>query len=238
MVLQPAPPPGQINLSRGNIAERSYRDRRDSDKPGIEAASQVWRYALITTRQMMLLVAVVAAMLGSPQLIERAHQYFRSRAMIPYLMADLCGNESFLFSERAATCRSLAFKHTSWDQDGEYLETLRLCPHQLQEAEHGSWAEQAEGWERAANHARRASVRHRRTAGLYDLWGCWPAVAPLSLIAIPVVSWSLIGRPGRSRNGESTRRWSRIALILIMLGLLMWMFQDEAYKSLFLSVRE
>lgn len=192
----------------------------------------------MTTRQMMLLVAIVALILGGPQVIERLHQHFASRAAIPYLMAALCGNEFALFNERAATCRTLASKGIPWNQEGEDREVLRLCPHQLQEPEHGSWSEQAEGWEQAADMANRASARHWRRAGLYDLWGCWPMVAPVSLVVLIAVSWIYLGRLDRTCKRESTRRGGRIALLLVVMCLLPWVFHDVSCLPLFMSARE
>ncbi|AGA28542.1 hypothetical protein [Singulisphaera acidiphila] len=192
----------------------------------------------MTTRQMILLVAIAAVMLGGPQVIERLHQDGESRAITHNLMAYFCGNEASLFSERATTCRSLASKGIPWNQEGEERETLRLCPHQIQEPEHGSWTEQSAGWERAAKIAGWASTRHWWTAGLYNLWGGWPTVAPFSLITLLVFSWFFLGRLDRSSTGESTRRGSKIALLLLVLCLLPWVLQDWGCLSLFLEARE
>ncbi|WP_406695187.1 hypothetical protein V5E97_29535 [Singulisphaera sp. Ch08] len=158
----------------------------------------------MSTRQMMVAVAVVAVALGGGPAIGRLRRVCIDRANPHYLMSALCGNEYTLFHERATTCRKWESERIPWDLVTEEAETLRLCPDQRDAPAIGSWIKQADGWERAALTARSADTRQYRKARIYDLWGLWAyidflvsidpfnqgnEIAPLSLLVLFCPFW-------------------------------------------------
>jgi hypothetical protein len=79
----------------------------------------------------------------------------------PGVMANLCTKEAEQFESRAAACRARAKNGDPWEESGEEVENLKLCPLPSDKRRRDSWLEQAAIWERAAARARKAAQRYQ-----------------------------------------------------------------------------
>jgi hypothetical protein len=114
-----------------------------------------------TVRRLMVAVAISALIL---RLFQAAHQspYYEPRSDLHDTLAGFCKGEEELMRHRADVCADRARRGAPWDDPSEAADDLKCCPYINDVPQHGSWAEQAAIWERAAERAKTAAEWHSR----------------------------------------------------------------------------
>jgi hypothetical protein len=123
------------------------------------------RMPRITTRRMMIAVAIAAIILW----LFRAPQqpYDDPRSDLHDVLTAFCKGEEELMKHRAAVCADRARRGAPWDDPSEAADDLKCCPYINDVPPYGSWAEQAAVWERAAERARTAAEWHSNMSAYY-----------------------------------------------------------------------
>lgn len=121
----------------------------------------------ITTRRLMIAVAIVALLLWPVHCIRQWPHYAR-QAQYYGMMSDLCVAESKLMQERSAACLARARRGVPWDESRLEAEDLKCCPYINDVPRHNDWSELAAIWDRAAQRADRAAGWYARMRMYYE----------------------------------------------------------------------
>jgi hypothetical protein len=139
---------------------------------------RAWRIPPMTTRNLMIVIAILALLLWLVHQGMRRPHYDR-QADFHFFMYDLCFHEADLMKRRADACRSHARSNSPWDDTGDETRDLKCCPYLEDVPRSQSWVEQAAVWERAARKASNAAEWHSRAQEYYRGWS---PIAPPGLL--------------------------------------------------------